>query len=191
MTTEERLEKLEKELTGAKRRSRVMLVATVMAVAVVFLLGAGGEAVQKVVRAERFELMDSTGKLRAVLGLTESGQPALGLWDQDGKARAVLGLRAGPGLADEPGLWLSDHDGKVRAMLDLCCFGQPALSLLDQNGENRVTLALSAVLVKFGEPWLALHDQDGKHRAVLDVTKRYGPGLELFDKNGKPIWSAP
>ncbi len=41
MTTEERLEKLEKELARAKRRSRVMLVAAVMTVAAVFLLGAG------------------------------------------------------------------------------------------------------------------------------------------------------
>ena len=69
MTTEERLEKLEKDLAGAKhdlakakRRSRLLLVGAVAIVALVFLLGAGNDAVQNVVRAHEFDLVDFNGQ---------------------------------------------------------------------------------------------------------------------------------
>jgi hypothetical protein len=106
MTTEERLEKLEKELAGAKT-----------------------------IRAERFEVVDSAGNVRAVLsvGLTPAklGQLGLELFGQDGKTcRAVLGTKDG-----SPLLVLCDQNGKTRAGLSVAADGTPRLELLDQNGK--------------------------------------------------------
>lgn len=61
----------------------------------------------KVIRAERFEVVDKDGKVRAGLGLADGG-PGLRLYDKDEKPRAVLGLFQG-----EPYLRLYGEDGKV------------------------------------------------------------------------------
>jgi hypothetical protein len=154
MTTEERLEKLEKELAGAKRRSRVMLIAAAMAVAVVFLLGAGGEAVPKVIQAEKFELVDSTGRGRAALEMTQAGEPGLVLGDEKGKIRTGLIM----GEAGRPSLGLFDDNGIPRIILHLDDSGEPTLSLSDENGKVRAGMCLG----ESGEPGLGLYDQEGK-----------------------------
>ena len=51
-----------------------------------------GGAVQDVVRAKKFQVVDDQGKKRAALGLSDDGGPALLLYDADGKKRAGLFL---------------------------------------------------------------------------------------------------
>ena len=66
------------------------------------------ETVAKVVRAERFEVVDAKGRVRALLDVTD-GNPYLGLYDENGKARAGLAL-----LPDgRAGLAIIGEDGKV------------------------------------------------------------------------------
>ena len=70
----------------------------------------------KSIRAERFEVMDSDGKLRIALGLlpldtAPQGSPSLRLFGKDGKLRAVLDLA--PTLNDLPGMAFYDKDGNV------------------------------------------------------------------------------
>jgi hypothetical protein len=135
----------------------------------------------KVVRAEKFELVDGGGKPRAVLATDPTGQPWLGLKDQSGKNRAVLGLQSD----GQPGLILYDQNGKVRAALGIDKFdksGPPELLLYDQNGTLRVRL----YVVDSGQQALVLFDQSGKNRAAMFVDKTGQPGLDLFDQNGKP-----
>ncbi len=68
--------------------------------------------VHDVIRAHRFELLDSKGKLVAVLGMdNNSGKPGLDLFDENGKARAMLAVDKD----GRPGLGLFDESGKPRA----------------------------------------------------------------------------
>ena len=50
------------------------------------------EPVAEVVRAKRFELVDSEGKVCATLALDEDGCPGLHLCDREGHERAELAL---------------------------------------------------------------------------------------------------
>ena len=56
------------------------------------------EPVADVVRAKRFELVDSEGKVCATLALGEDGCPGLGLCDQEGRERATFSLDRGGAL---------------------------------------------------------------------------------------------
>jgi hypothetical protein len=152
MTTEERLERLEKELAGAKRRSRVMLVATVMTIAGMFLLCAGGNAVQKSIRAQSFELVDRNGMPRGGLTADTSGEPCLLLLNRNGKTSASL-----TAIGGEPRLRLYDQNDTLRALLDVLESGLSGLFLGDRNGKLRAVVDVTDV-----GPALTLYDQNDK-----------------------------
>jgi hypothetical protein len=167
MDTEERLEKLERELLAEKRRNRWLLAAVglgLVGVALAWTLATitstaqaqGANIGPKVIRATQLILEDETGKPRAWLGVSKDG-PMLTLVDENGKPRAMLSVRK-----DGPALLLDDETGKLRAALGVLKSG-PGLEMLDENG---------------------------KQRAVLSVSKD-GPKLHLSDANGKVIWSQP
>lgn len=151
MTTEERLEKLEKELTGAKRNSRLLLTAVVAIVAVVFLLGASGDAAQEVVRAKEFQLVDANGQVRARLAFAATEYPDLVLQDQNGKICVSLMLAQN----GSSGLSLHGPNGTCAELsVDE---GGPSLRLYDQNDAVRAGLLLD----ESGLPHLAMNDQKG------------------------------
>ena len=86
----------------------------------------------KAVKAEQFLLVDKKGKIHAILGLTNLGEPSLGLWDKNGKNRIMLGfLRDGV-----PGIGLTDEQGNRRINLQLSEEGIPALILLGETGQT-------------------------------------------------------
>jgi hypothetical protein len=91
----------------------VCLVVTVAAVA--YAAGQAKTAAPKVVRAQRFEVMDAEGRVRAQVGL-----------GTDGRA---------------PTLVLRDEKGEMRAMLALGSEGNSALALMDGKGETRAAVA--------------------------------------------------
>jgi hypothetical protein len=189
MTTEERLEKLERELAVAKRCNRRLLTFVAMTIgglALVWTLtkttsaayAQEVEAVQKVVRANSFALVDENGKTRAMLGTTKDGT-MLSLLDENGVLRAGLGV-----LKNGSELTLFGENGNKRAGLSVNRYG-PGLALYDENGKNRAMLVVAE-----NQPGLTLSDENGKPRAILGVFKS-GPVLGLRDENGKDIWSAP
>lgn len=138
MTTEERLDKLEKELARAKRRNRRLLVLAGLAAGAFALVRiaaaaankveAQGDGVATVIRANAFVLVDENGKTRAAVALSKTGSGFL-LYDENGKTRAVLAVDK-----DGPGLALADEDGKSRATLAVVKDG-PGLVLYDKNGK--------------------------------------------------------
>ena len=166
MTTEERLEALEKELACAKRRNRWSLTGA----ALVFILGvalcgtasgpskaqpAGGALNE--VRASKFTLVNQDGTTRASLAVIESGAE----------------------------LVLYDAQEKARTLLTVAKTG-PELDLLDGAQEKgRASLAVAA-----GSSSLTLCDTLGKPRIDLGVAKT-GPLLAFSDAQGKPTWFAP
>jgi len=140
MTTEERLENLERELARAKRRNR-WLVAVVGLVVVGLILAwtwnkttataqaAGGT--EKVIGANMFVMADANGIYRAMLNMTNN-EPGLTLLDENGKIGANL---SGGGPAG-PGLTMCDENGKIRVLLFVNKKVGPGLRLLDENGKT-------------------------------------------------------
>ena len=171
MTTEERVEKLEKDLarvasalvhrTADGRVGRGLLVicvaiACVLAGALAPARTRAQAAGGKVVRATGFVLVDEKGRTRASLLVTEDG----------------------------PGLLLQDEKGETRFFLHVGELG-PGLTLFDEKGEGRAFLD---VLKRV--PGLTLFDEMGKGRALLSVWED-GPELSLYDEKGEEIWSTP
>ena len=101
-TLARRLDRVERE----NRRLKKAGVAILAGIAALVLMGhVVGE---KVVAAERFVLLDSSGQPRAVLAVAKGGS-GLYLYDNKGKLRAGL---VG-GTADETGLTLYHKNGKL------------------------------------------------------------------------------
>ncbi len=70
----------------------------------------------KASQSERFEVVDSNGKVRMVMGLSPSdtapqGSPSIKLFDKDGRLRALMDLA--PTLGDMPTMGFYDADGNI------------------------------------------------------------------------------
>ena len=99
----------------------------------------------KLIQAEGVEIRDKDGKVRAVFGLGEDGEPMLRLFDKGGTGNTLLVPLA---------LALVGPDGKPRLVLRLQT-GEPYLGLIDQDQKLRAVLGLNK-----GEPTLRLADKD-------------------------------
>jgi hypothetical protein len=87
------------------------------------------EQVAEVIRAKRFELVDSDGSVRATLALHEGGTPGLGLFDNDGHERATLSLDQ----EGAPRLTLWSKAGNVFGSLEFGTEWRLGLVLTDRN----------------------------------------------------------
>ena len=201
MTTDERLERLERALGRSRRFNLWLLAAMGLAAGAWLLAGAfhGEQAWAQttkpendssgVIRAKGFVVEDENGKTRAMLDMNKD-VPRLRLFDEKGKPLVSLDASK-----DGAGLFLADENGKLRAGLIANKDG-PMLKLADQNGTLRVLLDASK-----GRPGLSLADKNGKTRAELGVSgteSRDGTivqhpefTLTLFDPEGKVIWQSP
>ncbi len=151
-----RLEKLERQ----NRRMRAGGIGALVLIAAVSLLGQAA-APEKVIRAQRFEVVDAAGTFRAGLETTSDGSPWLRLDGKGGGRRVLLGVPAS-GIP-EMSLW--DGDGKRRIFLGLGRDGSPAMSFIDRGDRDRMALSLAPE----GSPSLLLSDKDGK---VIDRMPR-------------------
>jgi len=129
------------------RRPPARAMGPLVLAALLFAAAAGGGAVSAVlvggapeaeaagadqVRAQRFEVVDAAGRLRALPGVTDG--PGLTLYDAAGKERAALVVFPG----GSPGLSLFDAAGRARAMLWTNPDGTPGLTLYDAAGKERM-----------------------------------------------------
>ena len=153
MNTEERLEKLERELARAKRFNRWLFAILFLAggayLLVTFFAGANATAqeaaaVLKEVRANRFVLVDEKGKNRAALTAFKDG-PGLALYDENDRPRAAL-----TALKDGPGLTLYDEKGNTRAELMIGKNG-PMLRLFDETGKVRTSMGAGQAASRDGK----------------------------------------
>lgn len=123
-----------------------------------------GGKVAKLVRAESFQVVDSTGDVRAELCVCPEGKPGLVLIDRGYKIRARFAL-----LNDGfPGVELMDTRGRSRARLNLSADGNPTFAFLDQNGTTRAVISLP----DRGEA--NLHVQDGAGNLVWSALRAPG-----------------
>lgn len=115
MSTEARLERLEKELTAAKRRYRRLTILVVgLAAAGMALAWTWGSTAsaqhggEDIIRAGGFIVEDETGEARAVMGMSRDG-PGLHVLDQTGVPRLALDVDE-----DGPTVYLLDELGVIR-----------------------------------------------------------------------------
>jgi hypothetical protein len=123
----DRLERLEGESTWIKR---IGLAASLLATCV-FIVGQARPT--RIVDADKFVLRDSSGRMRASLGMVLNG-PSLNLYDADGKSRVELGA-----LPGQTALLIMDEKGKMRAALGSGGDHQ-ALTISDVTGSERVVV---------------------------------------------------
>ena len=118
MTTEERLEKMERELARANRRTRWLLAGVVLAIVGLSLAwtwtkttaiaqAQGLGTTTKVIRANEFILEDENHKPRASLAVDKDGAN-LSLYDENRKPRGMLSVNKGGA-----GLRLCGPDGET------------------------------------------------------------------------------
>ena len=209
MTTEERLRRLERELSWANRCNRWLLVGIAVAAVAGFLLAwveggvlmasQGQQGVAEEIRANAFVLVDDAGRVRAELSVNQIGV-SVDLYDEAGTIRTQL--VATEALA---GLLLHDEAGTRRAGLttsqqDLGPFGSSdstVLDLLDNSGTERVLLHVG----ENSGAGLLLQDEAGLYRASLGSSERVRAdgrrttypesSLLLFGPDGNVIWQAP
>jgi hypothetical protein len=109
MTLEERIEVLENELRGLRRRNRLLVVVAAVALLAVAVpaLVVADRAQSQVVRAEGFEVVKD-GKTVATLAADSDGG-VLNILNKDGKPVAGLGAFSDGG--GRLGIW--DKDGSI------------------------------------------------------------------------------
>ena len=137
------------------RARLVVVIAVVCAVvtAAAIAYGAGKVSAPEVMRAQRFELLDSEGKVKAVLGMGRHGPIVGGLKivDLDGNTIFEEGaVVVSGGGVELPYLVLMDEEGRTRVEVTFDEVGDPAIRMTD--GQGKVVFAVPA---KFGVEMLA------------------------------------
>ena len=85
----------------------------------------------KTITAQEFRLVDTHGHTRALLAITENGQPSLHLLDEFDTARVWMGI------STETGVALHDVDGKTRLVLSVDNQGEPSLVVRDRQQRTK------------------------------------------------------
>lgn len=147
MTTEERLKKLEEELSELKNRVRTKRVEILdeEGRAAAFLITSNGLPI--------FRMMSRRGRPQITMTLTETG-PIISLNDVDGTTRAEIMASDERG----PGMSLYDAAGNLRMGMLVSEKGPSGLIQYDANGQIRVVLALG----KDGKSKLGLFDTNAE-----------------------------
>jgi hypothetical protein len=184
MTTEQRLERLERQNRWMRRIGAVAVAVA----AAVFLIGQGKEK-PGVIEASKFVLVNADGAIRAVLESvnSNSGPAELTLFDNEGKRVALTA-----GTQGASGIYLFGKKG-VRAGLAVGSDADEAeLVIIDKDNTPRVQLGCWLT----GSPALMFRDRDEKVRAWFYLERpphnpKEDPAIKLLRKDGKVIWKAP
>jgi len=189
MSTDERMEKMEGQLTRIRWFNRCLIACIVLSLGVWFILKTFGpetawaQSGEKVIRATKFVLEDENGKTRAILGMVKD-RPMLRLLDENYKAAVPLAA-----VKEGPVLLLYDEDEKPRAVMSVSKDG-PGLALYDEKGNQCASLAESkdaTMLVLSNEKdvtMLVLSNEKHKPGIILSVHKD-GSGVRLYDENDR------
>ena len=131
MTSDERIEKIERQLAHVRWFNRALIACIVLSLGLWFILRAFGPvtAWARALQAGSFALVDENGKQCGVLGHVGDKGPSLMLMDENGGIHAMLGQ-----TADGLGLEFWDENRVLRVSLTVNKNG-PILLLLDENGK--------------------------------------------------------
>lgn len=131
----------------------------------------------KVVQAERIEVVDQSGTVRVTISVNEKGEPGITLVDETGKERVWLGIDHAQRAAR---LVLSDRHAKLHASLEVNdTLG--SLRLNDLAERNRVELSTT----NEGISHLAMLSPEEKTTAEFQAAEDGKPFIEFYNKNEK------
>jgi hypothetical protein len=204
MTTEQRLDALERELGRTKRVNRWLLavICVIVVGALTGLTVAGQERrVPAELRARAFVLEDENGNTRVRLTTRKSGGAVLAMLDANGNPGAFLEMRMDGSAAL---LSVMDAHGSVRVGVTLDnditglslhdASGPRVILTVDKNGPDLVLHDAN------GTPRLGLsQDKDGSRLSLADANRtprlrlsaEEDPQMILWDANGKSFWTTP
>jgi hypothetical protein len=142
-----------------------------------------GNGAAPVLRVQRVEVVDATGTVRGVLGLTAGGDAAgIVFRDEQGRERAGMGTGR-PAWGVGPGAWVLDGSGRLRAAWGLAPDdGAAAFLLADEAGQRRAGLGGNSEL-GYG---VVIADESGAPRVGVGplVRGQEGYGLRIRDEAG-------
>jgi hypothetical protein len=121
---------------------------------------------QQIVAADRIELRDASGKVRAELAMSVDGGPALFFFDRAGRNRMVLGLYS-PAEGEAPSVVLNDLQERAAAIVRLFGSRDAPVVVLKSQGRDRSVYGLNPISL---DPFLANYAGDG---TKSDVFGRY------------------
>ena len=188
---------------------KIGIVAIVFA-SVLFIIGPA--KTDKVVEANEFRLVDSAGKVRALLSMEPVSGPELSFYDDDGAVVAYIST------TPDPGLFLGKPGTKGVAVIragtpDTKPPTQPILYLGGPAGNVQLAggTAKSIRIFDSAGTFTVTNDENGPNITLVDkegysteigktafVQPKTGKreqtpaaSLALFDNDGKVLWSAP
>jgi len=136
----------------------------------------------KVVRAEKFELMDSRGRNRLVLGMPADGSVGLILANKEGKRKIWLGLSKD----DDPAFGFFDGE-QPRMAIGAGKDGLAGLTLV--GGPNNQTMV--EVGVRPDGSGSTTFYQKSQELGTIGVGARGIAGIVFSDSKGRLLWKAP
>jgi hypothetical protein len=169
-----------------ERQNRFFKIAAILALLVIgslFLIAARPLNVET---AEKFVVVDASGKTLAILGADSNGLPGLSIKDPTtGKERSWLGLW---NKGQEVSLGFYDQNAKERTRLGILSNGITRLNIEDENGKLRAWFGQSGGGKESG---IGFYDGSEKERAWLGIAQGTAPRMILYDANHKESWSTP
>jgi hypothetical protein len=171
-----------------------------------------GNAPVPLLRVQRIELVDASGAVRGVLGLTPGGEAAGVIFrDEQGRERAGMGTGR-PAWGIGPGAWVLDDAGRLRAAWGLAPDDSAAAYLVaDEAGRRRAALGGNSELgygvviadesgaprvgvgpLARGDDGYGLRIRDAAGNLQVSVAARADAGtISVLNATGQPLWSAP
>jgi hypothetical protein len=154
---------------------------------------------EKVIRAEKFEVVDSDGKLRAVLGEVVRKARGYSVSGLENKQRKEITFKS-----YELVIYTTEGEERTRLSDGLCLVPFVSTDILwtqgcsIRDGESKPRIVLSSGT----RPSIVLRDTQGRDRAVIgcvglevsatgETQERPESSLVLFGQDGKVVWSAP
>lgn len=120
---------------------------------------------QELVSANRIQLVDASGKVRAELAMSLDGGPALFFYDSAGRNRMVLGLYSAA-EGEAPSVVLNDPQQHAAGIFRLYGPHDTPVVVLKNQGRDRSIYGLNASST---EPFLSNFSGDGKKINVFGV----------------------
>jgi len=118
---------------------------------------------REVVAANRIQLVDASGKVRAELAMSLDGGPALFFYDSAGRNRMVLGLYS-PAEGEAPSVVLNDAEQHAAGIFRLFGAHDTPVVVLKSKGRDRSVYGLNPTST---DPFLANYTGDGKKSDVF------------------------
>ena len=189
---------LNERLGKLERQNRLFRIGGLVALLVVGSLLLIAARPQNTQQAEKFVLVDSSGRTTAVLGVDTDGHPGLSVKDPaTGNERAWLGLWG----TNEVSLGFFDKDQKERSRIGILTDGTMRLSIFDAAGKNKFWLGQSGIsfygnddkerawfgMHTNGQPGVSLYASDMKQRVWMGVTDTDKPAVAIDGPTGKDV----